>query len=88
MPYKGCYPKVTKTLSKINKTQKINVKMYFIGIDLAWSKKNGSGVVILRYLNTFSISVGAGLSWSGTEGTDGSYKYATITAGTGTVSFA
>jgi len=46
----------------------------------------GSGVVILRYPNTATITVGAGLT-AGTETTDGSEKYIEITAGTGTVSF-
>lgn len=46
----------------------------------------GSGLVILRYPNTYSITVGAGLT--GTTATDGSDKVTTITAGTGTVSFA
>ena len=47
----------------------------------------GSGVVILRYPNTFSIFVGAGLSWSGVEGTVGTDKYITFTGGTGEVSW-
>ena len=51
------------------------------------SSNGGSGIVILRYPNTFSITVGAGLT-AGTETTDGSDKYIEITAGTGTVSFA
>ena len=45
----------------------------------------GSGVVILRYPNTFTISQ-SGLTLS--TATDGSDKVTTITAGTGTVSFA
>ena len=46
----------------------------------------GSGIVILRYPNTFTITVGAGLT-AGTETTDGSDKYIEITAGTGNVSW-
>ncbi len=45
----------------------------------------GSGVVILRYPSSYSITIGAGLT--GTETTDGSEKYAVITAGTGNVSW-
>ena len=46
----------------------------------------GSGVVILRYADTRTITIGAGLS--GTTATDGSYKVTTLTAGTGNVSWA
>ena len=46
----------------------------------------GSGVVILRYSNTKTITVGAGLT-HGNEQTVGSDKYIVFTAGTGTVSF-
>ena len=46
----------------------------------------GSGVVILRYSNTKTITVGAGLTTAG-EQTDGSDKYIVFTAGTGNVSF-
>ena len=45
----------------------------------------GSGIVILRYPNTKTITVGAGLTSSTT--TDGSDKVTTFTAGTGTISF-
>ena len=45
----------------------------------------GSGVVILRYANTSTITLSAGLT--GSTATDGSDKVTTITAGTGTVSF-
>jgi hypothetical protein len=48
----------------------------------------GSGVVILRWLTAqATITVGAGLTADST-GTDGSYSYKRITAGTGNVSFA
>ena len=47
----------------------------------------GSGVVILRYPNNWTIAVGTGLVWSGTEGAAGTDKYAVITDGTGTVSW-
>lgn len=46
----------------------------------------GSGVVILRYPNTYTISVGAGLTTAG-EQTDGSDKYIKFTGGTDTVSW-
>jgi hypothetical protein len=43
-------------------------------------------VVILRYADSFTITIGAGLT--GTEsGASGGYKRATITAGTGNVSW-
>ena len=45
----------------------------------------GSGVVILRYPDTSTLTVGAGLT--ATTATDGSDKVTTFTAGTGTVSF-
>jgi len=45
----------------------------------------GSGIVILRYPSAFTITIGAGLT--GTENTDGDFKYAEITAGTGNISF-
>tara|TARA_R110000796_G_scaffold139274_1_gene255398 strand:+ start:178 stop:1431 length:1254 start_codon:yes stop_codon:yes gene_type:complete len=43
----------------------------------------GSGVVILRYSNTFTVTIGAGLT--GTTTTDGSDKVTTLTAGTGNI---
>lgn len=46
----------------------------------------GSGVVILRYLSSRTITIGAGLTGSTT--TDGSFRVTTITAGTGNVSWA
>ena len=45
----------------------------------------GSGVVIVRYPNTYTISVGAGLTSS--TATDGSDKITSFTAGSDTVSF-
>jgi len=52
------------------------------------SSAGGSGVVILRWLTSdASITVGAGLTADAT-GTDGSYSYKRITAGSGNVSFA
>ena len=45
----------------------------------------GSGVVILRYPNTWTITIGAGLT--GTTTTSGANTIATITAGTGNVSW-
>ena len=49
------------------------------------SGAGGSGVIILRYPNTFTLSQ-SGMTLS--TATDGSDKVTTITAGTGTVSFA
>jgi hypothetical protein len=46
----------------------------------------GSGVVILKYADTRTITIGAGLT--GSTATSGSFKVTTITAGTGSVSFA
>lgn len=45
----------------------------------------GSGIVIIRYPNTFTITVGGGLTSSTT--TDGTDKITTFTAGTDTVSW-
>jgi hypothetical protein len=45
----------------------------------------GSGIVILKYLSTYNITVSAGLTSS--TSTVGSYKVTQITAGTGTVSW-
>jgi len=50
-----------------------------------YGASGGSGIVILRYPNTKTITVGAGLTSSTT--TDGSDKVTTFTAGTGTISF-
>lgn len=46
----------------------------------------GSGLVIIRYPNTRTITIGAGLT--GSTATDGSFRVTTITAGSGNVSFA
>ena len=49
------------------------------------SSAGGSGAVILRYANTYTITIGAGLTAS--TATTGSDKVTTITAGTGNVSW-
>jgi len=49
------------------------------------SGSGGSGVVIIRYPNTATITLGAGLT--GTTSTTGSDKVTTITSGTGNVSW-
>jgi len=50
-------------------------------------RPGGSGIVILKYLAGLTITIGAGLT--GSEGApSGGYKVATITAGTGNVSWA
>jgi hypothetical protein len=46
----------------------------------------GSGIVILRYPVSATITIGAGLT--GSTATDGSFKVTTITAGSGNVSWA
>jgi hypothetical protein len=49
-------------------------------------RAGGSGVVILKYPDTRTITIGAGLT--GTESSpSGGFKRATITAGTGNVSW-
>jgi hypothetical protein len=45
----------------------------------------GSGIVIVRYPSTYTITIGAGLT--GTTATVGENKVTTFTAGTGQVSF-
>jgi hypothetical protein len=50
------------------------------------SGAGGSGVVILRYPDSFTISSTAGLTK--TTSADGSFSVTTFTAGTGTISFA
>jgi len=58
---------------------------YYTGGGTAGSA-GGSGVVILRYSSGRTITIGAGLT--GTTATSGANKITTITAGTGTVSWA
>jgi hypothetical protein len=51
------------------------------------AKSGGSGIVILKYSDTRTITIGAGLT--GTTGSpSGGFKVTTITAGTGNVSWA
>ncbi len=45
----------------------------------------GSGIVIIRYPDTYTVTIGAGLT--GSTATDGSDKVTTFTAGTGNISF-
>ena len=45
----------------------------------------GSGVVILRYTNSYTVTIGSGLT--GSTSTDGSDNVTTFTAGTGNISF-
>jgi hypothetical protein len=49
-------------------------------------QNGGSGIVILRYPNTRTITIGAGLT--GTTATVGLDSVTTFTAGTGDISFA
>jgi hypothetical protein len=46
----------------------------------------GSGIVILKYADTFTITIGSGLT--GTTSSAGGFNVTSITAGTGTVSWA
>ena len=46
----------------------------------------GSGVVILKYPDGYTITIGAGLTGT-TASPSGGYKVTTITAGTGNVSW-
>ena len=55
------------------------------GGTLRAANNGGSGVVILRYSDTYSITVGAGLTSSTT--TDGDFKVTTFTAGADLISF-
>jgi hypothetical protein len=52
-----------------------------------YPKNGGSGVVIVKYPNTYSISDGAGLTYSTDSNTFVSYNVTTFTAGTGNVTF-
>jgi hypothetical protein len=47
----------------------------------------GSGIVYLKYPDSYTITIGAGLTGS-TAGASGGFKVSTLTAGTGNVSFA
>ena len=53
----------------------------------AGSGSGGSGIVILRYIDSLTITIGAGLTGT-VSAASGGYKRATITAGTGNVSWA
>jgi hypothetical protein len=46
----------------------------------------GAGVVILKYSDTYTITIGAGLTGS-TAAPSGGFKVSTITAGAGNVSW-
>jgi hypothetical protein len=50
-------------------------------------KAGGSGLVVLKYPDTRTITIGAGLTGT-TAAPSGGFKVTTITAGTGNVSFA
>jgi hypothetical protein len=50
-----------------------------------YNGNGGSGVVILRYPNTYTVTIGSGLT--GSTITEGSDKVTTFTAGTGNISF-
>jgi hypothetical protein len=47
----------------------------------------GTGIVILKYSDSLTITIGAGLTGT-TAGPSGGFKVSTITAGTGNVSWA
>jgi hypothetical protein len=50
------------------------------------SGNGGSGIVILKYIDSLTITIGAGLTGS-TAAPSGGFKVSTITAGTGNVSW-
>jgi hypothetical protein len=50
------------------------------------SGAGGSGIVILKYPDTFTITIGSGLTGT-TAAPSGGFKVSTITAGTGNVSW-
>ena len=57
------------------------------GSSAAAGYKGGSGVVILKYPDAYTITIGAGLTGS-TAPASGGFKVTTITAGSGNVSWA
>jgi hypothetical protein len=58
------------------------------GCPTAYSNPGGSGVVILRYAGTYTVTVGAGITQaSGSPFTEGSNKVSVFTAGTGNIQF-
>ena len=57
---------------------------YYIGSH-STGGSGGSGVVILRYPNIYTVTIGSGLT--GSTATDGTSKVTTFTAGTGNISF-
>ena len=50
----------------------------------SYGQNGGSGIVILKYPDTLTITIGAGLTGS-TAAPSGGFKVTTITAGTGNV---
>jgi hypothetical protein len=65
----------------------VEVVRYGIQARSLAGKNGGSGVIILRYPDFKTITIGAGLTGS-ESAASGGYKRATITAGTGNVSWA
>jgi hypothetical protein len=57
------------------------------GAGEAFGASGGSGIVILKYPDTRTITIGAGLTGT-TAAPSGGFKVSTITAGTGNVSWA
>jgi hypothetical protein len=58
------------------------------GCGSAYSTGGGSGVVILRYPSSYTVTVGAGITQaSGSPFTEGSNKVSVFTAGTGNIQF-
>jgi hypothetical protein len=56
-----------------------------MGVSVQTGGSGGSGVVILRYPNSYTVTIGAGLT--GSTITDGIDKVTTFTGGTGNISF-
>jgi hypothetical protein len=55
------------------------------GTDVGTGGSGGSGIVILKYISSFTSTFSVGLTVS--TATSAGYKISTITAGTGTVTF-
>jgi hypothetical protein len=51
-----------------------------------YSQPGGSGIVILKYPDSYTLTIGAGLTGS-TAAPSGGFKVTTITAGTGNISW-
>jgi hypothetical protein len=79
--------------SKLKQCNCRNLQIQAVAVVRSWNSsaslavKGGSGVIILRYPDFKTITIGAGLTGS-ERAASGGFKRATITAGTGNVSWA